>query len=241
MPKKKGPLRRVNPGGIGDEEKNKMRQKLRSIGCAFPVHLPDEPADPERAILDSLKYWWDYNDFFFMCFSLLRLTPDIRGLINVERLITLAEDLSNDELILFLALSERMVWFGDERFEQAAKKLYKPNLQMDTVPLTEENAYLIAHWGVESSLEKYGVRVRAFYVEEERKFFPLKDVLANNEWLRVRSIVGPTYKADIAYFKVSGKAKTADEAQSLSGCPPIEASRYWEEIKGISSIDKLVA
>jgi hypothetical protein len=227
---------------VGEAEKMIMRMKLKSIGCAFAIHLPDVPADPERTILESLKYWWSYNDFFFMCYSLLK-KGELRDLVNVERLIALVENepLKNDELVLLLGLSQRMVDIGDDRFIQLKEKLDKPGLKMESAPEGEADPYLIVRWGIETSLENYGVRVRSFYEEHDGKFYTLKGVLENNEWLRIRSKIGANFKADIAYFKISGKARTAEEAQALTGCSALEAKQHWKDLKDINSIDNLVA
>ncbi|MGE3682721.1 MAG: hypothetical protein AB7G93_13430 [Bdellovibrionales bacterium] len=226
---------------VSEEAKLKMRQKLKSLGCAFGIEFPSEAADLEKTILECLPYYWRYNDFFFMCFSALKL--QLHSLVNVDRLVSLAEkaSLTNDELCLLLAVSQRMVDLNDLRFEQVIENFRKSGLRVKTIPRDEDDPHLISQWGVEKSLEPYGVRVRAFYEEAQKKFYVLDGILKNNEWLRIRSKIGANFKADVAYFKISGKATSATEAARLAGCTLQEAKRHWKALAHVSRIDNLVA
>ena len=86
---------------------------LWSIGVDYmydgSVSLQD--LDPEMTVLRTLKYYWTANDVFFMLFALLKFR--IGSLIHVERLVKLAKlnSLSNDENILLIAVSKKLVEF----------------------------------------------------------------------------------------------------------------------------------
>ena len=76
---------------VSEDEKFRVRKKLRSLGCAFGIEAPTESADLEQTILQCLPYYWRYNDFFFMCYSLLK--HRLHAYVHVERLVALAESL----------------------------------------------------------------------------------------------------------------------------------------------------
>jgi hypothetical protein len=226
---------------IADSEQKAMRERLKSLGVAFALPLADAPADPEETILDCLKYYWRYNDFFFFCYTLLRF--DLGPRVNVDRLIALTEKrrLDNDELILLLALCRKIAAHGAPDFEKVVAKFHHPDLTMKSPPEDEDSAWLIHQWGVEESLEIYGVRVRSFYLERKDKIFRPEITLEKNLWLKIRSVLGSNFKADIAFFKLSGQALCAEDAANLAGCSLPEAVRHWKTLLAIDSVQKLVA
>jgi hypothetical protein len=104
-------------------EVTKTMRKLASLGVASYAGITDVPVDPEKTILELLKCYWSHNDHFFFIFSLMK--HRIHSLIHVERLVSLAQTsmLSDDEIILLIALSNKMVEIGDLRFSLVEKKL----------------------------------------------------------------------------------------------------------------------
>ena len=170
-------------------------KKLASLGCAFNIPLP-KPVDPEKFVIESLRFYWKYNDIFFMMYSLLK--KRIGHLIHVERLVSLAQvsSISLDEKILLIALCNKLVEQGDRRFKLVERKLYKKGLKMNHPPTKELLPHLIKKWGVETSLLPFGVNVRSFYEVDEKKFFSLEKICQNNKWIKIRAIVGPNYRID---------------------------------------------
>jgi hypothetical protein len=65
---------------------------LASIGCGFRCNIPKEAADPERVLLDGLRYFWTDEKLFAMLLGVL--VNRIHHLIHVERLVALAQNLS---------------------------------------------------------------------------------------------------------------------------------------------------
>ena len=222
---------------------SEMIAKMTSLGCAFNTSLLKNPVDPEKLILESLRFYWDYNDIFFMIYSLLK--KRISHLIHVERLVNLAQAsfMSSDEKVLLIALCDKLAENGDRRFKLVEKKLCKnkKELKMNSPPKNECSSYLIKKWGKETSLLPFGVKVRSFYEISEKKFFSLEKICKNNAWMKLRILIGPNYRADILYFKGSGLAKTAYQAGKLAGCNISTATRIWKTLQPIPHLNKLIA
>lgn len=222
-------------------EVTKAMRKLASLGVASYSGITDIPVDPEKTILELLKCYWSHNDHFFFIFSLMK--HRIHSLIHVERLVSLAQSsmLSDDEIILLIALSNKMVEIGDLRFSLVGKKLKKKGMVLSKVPENEDSKHLIKLWGTEKTLEPFGVKVRSFYEQDTKKFFVMKKILADHPWLKIRALVGPNYRADIIYLKTSGIAQTAYKAARICGCTDATAYRLWNSLKDIGDLKGLVA
>ena len=215
--------------------------KLSSLGCAFNVKPPLVSTDPERCIIESLRFYWEYNNIFFMIYSLLE--NRISHLIHIERLVSLAKNayIKPDEKILLIALCNKLAEKGDHRFELISKKFYKKGLKMNNPPKNECSAHLIKIWGMEPSLLFFGVKVRSFYKVNEKKFFTLKEICERNGWLKLRAMVGSNYRSDILYLKSTGIAKTAYQAAKIAGCNTSTATRIWKSVGCIPDLKKLIA
>ena len=124
-------------------------KKLSSLGCAFNVKPLEIAADPELCIIESLRFYWEYNDIFFMIYSLLE--KRIAHLIHIERLASLATNayIRSDERILLIALCNKLAEQGDHRFKLIAKKLQQKGLKMHRPPKNECSSHLIKIWGIE--------------------------------------------------------------------------------------------
>ena len=218
-----------------------MINKLSSLGCAFNVKSPSVPTDPENFIIESLRFYWEYNDIFFMTYSLLE--NRISHLIHIERLASLAVKayIKPDEKILLIALCNKLAEKGDHRFKLISKKLYKKGLRMHNPPKNECSTHLIKMWGIEPSLLPFGVKARSFYKVNEKKIFSLKEIFKRNLWLKLRAMIGPNYRADILYLKSTGLAKTAYQAAKIVGCNTSTATRIWKSVEHISDLKKLIA
>ena len=216
-------------------------KKLSSLGCAFNVKSPSVSTDPENCIIESLRFYWEYNDIFFMIYSLLE--NRISHLIHIERLANLAEKayIKSDEKVLLIALCNKLAEKGDHRFKLISKKLHKKGLKMHNPPRNECSAHLIKLWGAETSLLPFGVKVRSFYKVNEKKLFSLKEIYKKNIWLKLRAIIGPNYRSDILYLKSTGIAKTAYQAAKIAGCNTSTATRIWKSVEYIPDLKKLIA
>ena len=218
-----------------------MVKKLSSLGCAFNVKPPLVSTDPESFIIESLRFYWEYNDVFFMMYSLLE--NRISHLIHVERLAGLAEKayIKSDEKILLMALCNKLAEKGDHRFELISKKLHQKGLKMYNPPKNEGSSHLIKIWGCESSLLPFGVKVRSFYKVNEKKFFNLREICKRNIWLKLRAMIGSNYRADILYLKLTGISKTAYQAAKIAGCNTSTSTRIWKSLEHIPDLKKLIA
>ena len=216
-------------------------KKLSSLGCAFNVKPPSVPADPEHFIIESLRFYWDYNDIFFMIYSLLE--NRISHLIHIERLANLAKNsyIKPDEQILLIALCNKLAEQGDHRFELISKKLYKKGLKMCSPPKNECSPHLIQMWGMESSLRPFGIKVRSFYKVNEKKFLTLKEICKRNLWLKLRAMIGPNYRTDILYLKSTGIAKTAYQAAKIANCNISTSTRIWKSVECVPDLKRLIA
>lgn len=206
-------------------------RQLVSLGCAFNVKQLEKPADPERCIINSLKFYWEYNDIFFMVYSLLK--NRIAPLIHIERLVnlTMNASITSDERALLIALCNKLATYGDHRFTLVSKKLHSKNLKMRYPPINECSIHLIKIWGQESHLVPFGIKVRSFYEIDERKFLTLQEICKRNVWMKLRAIVGSNYRADIIYFKSMGIAKSAYQAAKMVGCNTSTATRIWKTLE----------
>ena len=218
-----------------------MIKKLSSLGCSFNIKPPEVPVDPEHFIIESLRFYWEYNDIFFMIYSLLE--NRISHLIHIERLASLATKayIRSDEKILLIALCNKLAEKGDYRFELIAKKLYQKGLKMCNPPKNECSSHLIKMWGLEPSLLPFGVKVRSFYKVNEKKFFNLEKICKRNGWLKLRAMIGPNYRADILYLKSTGIAQTAYQAAKIAGCNTSTSTRIWKSVECIPDLKKLIA
>ncbi len=221
-------------------QKSDSYSRLRSLGCAYYTKLPHVPVDPEVAIIEMLKDYWDFKDHFFMLYSLLK--HRLHDLIHVEKLVAnaLEANLPQDQIILLIALSNKMVELGDRRFALVGKKFHKNGMQMQNPPNRETDSYLIKNWGIEKTLVPYGAKVRSFYEEEPKKMYVLKRILSEHPWLRLRALIGANYRADIVYLRSNGNVETAYQAAKLTGCSIGTAYRLWTSLDDVENLKGLV-
>ena len=212
-------------------------KSLKSLGCGFRINSAPICTDPEKTILECLNLYWDANSLFFMVFSLLK-HGNITHLINVNRLIKLAklQNLENDKICLLIAMSEELSDAGFESFKAVKEKLYSENLVMKNPPESETDEYMIKTWGENKYLNDFGVKVRNFYLEPEKKFFSKNTILKSNKWLSLRALVGVNYRADIIYLKLSNLCETAYQAHKKLGCTLNSAYTIWNSLDDIETV-----
>lgn len=225
---------------MSENQRKEIVSKLMSLGCAYSAVPPKEVADLEKTILQSLKYYWISNDVIFMIYGLLK--HRLWRLVHVERLIILAkkEKLTDDELVVLLALSEKLIEDGDKRYEAVIRKLKRKNLKMSSPPKNEIDSYLIERWGLDTHLEKYDVNVRSWSAESEKKFLTMKGIFKINPWLALRALVGPNNRADILYLKLYQIVPTANQAMSYLGCSKDAAYRHWNATENVEMLKIVV-
>ncbi len=191
--------------------------------------------DPEMTLLRTLKCYWTANDVFFMLYALLKFR--IGPLIHVERLVKLSKTgfLSNDERVLLIAVSKKLVEDGDHRFKAVYKHLYKKGMTLETLPRLHGRASLVKAHGAEESLLEFGASVRKFEVDD-RKLHSLKRIMERNSWLKLRVLMGVNYRADVTYLKCVGQASKASQVVQILGCDSSTASK---NLKYIDEFDNL--
>ena len=214
-------------------------QKLTSLGCAFSQGEPNLSADPEKTILDSLCLFWQEPKFFTMLIGALE--HGIHQFIHVERLISLAQDLTEDEKILLMVISDKMMRINDRRFHLVIKKLKKRGQMISSVLEEHKSPYLLKTYGKDPSFAKFKIEVPDYFTQPEKKFFTIKGTLKRNAWLKIRSLIGPNYRADLAYLLSVEQVKTPLEAMKILGCSQGTVYRLWNSLLLVDDIKKLVA
>ncbi len=213
---------------------------LWSMGADYiydgSVSLQD--LDPEMTVLRTLKHYWTANDVFFMLFALLKFR--IGSFIHVERLVRLSKTgfLSNDELILLMAVSKKLVEGGDHRFKAVYKHLYKKGMKLQTLPRLHGRKSLVKAHGAEESLLEFGAEVRKFEVDD-RKLHVLSRIVERNSWLKLRALMGVNYRADVTFLKCTGQAEKPAQVAQILGCDSSTASKnlkYIDEFKNLKKI-----
>jgi hypothetical protein len=210
-------------------EKNKMA--LLSLGFAFQGKLPKQASDPEKTIIQILPAFFEDRKLFRMLLTWLDIVSD---LIHIERLIPLATNLDASSKIVLAAISLKLQK-RDRRWRIVHQKLEK-EIQKDTliVPPEYRDQYLISKYGVDEEFRKMGVRIAKILPEDEKKILSLQGVLKANEWLRLRALMGPNFRADIAFLFLSELVSGPAEASRYLGCARDTAYRNWRALEAAS-------
>ena len=215
-------------------------KKLASLGCGFKVDYLDLASDPEQTIIDSLNFFWTDEKLFIMLIGVLK--HRISDLIHVERLVSLAKKLSNDELIILMVIADKMVRLGDRRFKLVEQKLKRRGMKLSKSPnKLYSGKYLLDKWGLDPSFKKYKIIVPKLFEEAEKKFFNRKHILENNPWLRIRALVGSNYRADLIYLKSANIVDSPAKAYKIVGCERSTAYKIWDSISEVGNLEKLIA
>ncbi|MCB0370736.1 MAG: hypothetical protein KDD45_15265 [Bdellovibrionales bacterium] len=212
-------------------------KNLTTLGCGFYSDPPESIPDPEKVIIDSLKFFWIDQKLFSMLLSVLIYR--IHSLIHVERLLTIAEGISEDEKILLMVIADKMIDLGDRRFNLIIRKFKKKGQQISNIPEIHKQIYFVKKWGLDPNFLKFKIKVPDYFKQPEKKFYSLKGILSNNPWLKIRAIVGANYRADLVYLKFSGRVKTPMQAIEALACSKATVYRLWESISLIEDIDNL--
>ncbi|MCB0341367.1 MAG: hypothetical protein KDD59_03915 [Bdellovibrionales bacterium] len=71
------------------------------------------------------------------------LVHRIHSLVHVERLLSFAENISDDEKIVLMVIADKMVELGDRRFNLLIKKLKQRRQQVSSIPEIHSQPYFI--------------------------------------------------------------------------------------------------
>jgi hypothetical protein len=217
-----------------DKDLENLTKELSYLGCAFFKCFSDKTPDPEKTILKALSCFWDKPDMFSMLIGALYYR--VHGLIHVERLLSLATNLTEDEKILLKVISHKLVLKGDKRFNLILKKLPTKKKKLSSIPEDLKDPYLLKSLGVDESFKFFKMKVADGLLPEEKKFYQKSAIIKNNMWLRFRVLIGPTYRADLAYLKASKSVKTPLEAFKVLGCSRAVAYDLWSKLSPIQDV-----
>jgi hypothetical protein len=104
------------------------------------------------------------------------------------------------------------------------------------IPITDDDAFLVARAGSDPSFEAFGWAIPALDRSKERfpqkkKLYTRDEVMCRSPWLRLRAAVGANWRADLLFAMLFGLAKNANQASRLLGCSYETAYRSWEACK----------
>lgn len=212
-----------------------IERMMIALGCDIrsEIKLNLLDCDPEKQLLNSLKYYWINNSIFFLIYT--SLVNMLYQYIHVDRLVKLAKSshLTNDELCLLVAICDNLS-SKDIRFKVATQKLRTEDLKMEYPPEKETDEFLIKRWGEEKSLRKLGAKVRSFYIEKSSKIQSLEKLLSNNPWIKYRALFGSNTRADAAYIILnSPKEITASEVSRLINCTRQTVGHHYKDLSVI--------
>ncbi len=222
-----------------DKEIQPYLRDLVSLGCAYAIKRPVKVADPENTILSSLRLYWDKPDIFQMLVGVL--VHRIYDLIHVERLFSLAQDLSVEEKILLKGICHKLHMKGDKRYSLITGKLNTGRSKIVDVPKANFDPYLLKQYGLDKDFLKFKVKMLDGHIPPERKFFTKASIVENNAWLRLRVLVGPTYRSDLVYLKSAKIVKTPVEAIALMGCSRAVVYDLWNKLSACENLESLIA
>lgn len=197
-----------------------------------------QPHNPYRSCQRLCQHWTDHK-LFTMLLSVL--VHRIHSLVHVERLLSFAENISDDEKIVLMVIADKMVELGDRRFNLLIKKLKQRRQQVSSIPEIHSQPYFIKKWGLDPNFLKFKIEVPKYFEQPEKKFYSLKGILDANPWLKVRALVGANYRADLIYLKFSGRVETPAEALKVLSCSKATVYRLWDSISHVETLDRLIA
>lgn len=213
----------------------KLKSLLISLGFAF-YGEPYEIADPEATLIEAIKLSISDTKVFRMLLAWLEKT---RELIHVERLRTLAKDLSQGELVVLGVVALKQVRAGDRRFlilVHFSKEHLKSKKSKLKLFAESADPYLISKYGLDKELAEFDVRVAKINAANKRKILSLQGILKQHPWLRFRALIGANFRADIAYMMAHKTVQNPYRAAKKVGCSQETAHRLW---KGLSQFPKI--
>ncbi|MBI4405467.1 MAG: hypothetical protein HY537_14990 [Deltaproteobacteria bacterium] len=207
---------------------NENKHALLSLGFAFHGKIPKVACDPEKTLLRVLPAFFCDRKLFRMLLAWLNIVSD---LLHVERLSSLAEALPSELKKVLLVLSLKLLK-RDRRWKIVKTHL---NAEIDDKPLEVpaefRDPYLISKYGIDEEFQTIKVKVARILPEDEKKILSLQGILRANGWLRLRALIGPNFRADVAYLYISGQATGPAETARVLQCARDTAYRNWRALE----------
>lgn len=206
------------------------RNALLSLGFAFQGVSKGAPADPEQTIVSVLGAFYEDRKLYRMLLAWLDATSD---LIHMERLNALSKDLPQGLRVVLGATALKLLP-RDRRWRLIATAMQESAYakgRAGVVPDGYADAFLLSKNGVDEEFKKLGLKIARIDAEDRKKIRSLKAILQSNGWLRIRALIGPNFRADIAYLYLSNRAEGPADAARVLKCSRDTAYRNWKAIE----------
>lgn len=207
-----------------------IRDAWESLGIAFAANASGvRHADPERALLDTLK---EFHQDRKMLKLVLAWLNSYGSLVHVERVKALSSKLSMIELAWLGGLAEKQIAQGDLRWrsisQMVKQRIGKPSPHFQIEALDE---YLLQRFGVDAQFKEFGLHISNVDPADSKKIRPFEFGVKMNLWLRMRALFGTSWRADMATVLVLNLAENPYQAEKLLGCAKETAYRNWKSLK----------
>ena len=215
---------------VSNADSDPIRDAWESLGIAFAANQTGmKHADPERTLLLTLHEFQDQRKMLKLLLAWLKEYGD---LVHVERLKSLAVDITAHELAWLGGLSSHRVEDGDLRWksiiQMIKERLGSPSPHFTTSKLDELQAKRV---GIDKHFQQFGLILPLVEPTDAKKLTPFSITVQNNLWLRLRALFGTNWRADTATILVLGKAKNPYQAERILGCAKETAYRNWKALK----------
>ncbi len=207
-----------------------LKGDLISLGFSFYGDIPTRAADPELTLLRALPFFYQDRKIFRM---LLRWCLVTASLLHVERLSKLSDDLELDLVPILGALSKKLVVSGDRRFKLIYEKMRtKQNHKKITIDVPEgyADSFLISKYGQDSEFKDFNITIAKLDPEDEKKIIPLNGIVKVHRWLKLRTLVGANFRADLVYWLTEKSVSNPNQAAKVLRCSRETAYRLWKEV-----------
>ncbi|MBF0299964.1 MAG: hypothetical protein HQK51_14660 [Oligoflexia bacterium] len=207
-----------------------LRDQWESLGIAFSVNsTKTKHADPERTLIKTIQ---EFQESRKMLRLVLAWLDEYGELIHVERLRALMKELSAINLSWLGGISNYMVQKGDLRWraiEQVVREHFgNPTPKFSTSKLDELQAQRV---GEDQNFKKYGLTIAVTEAADSKKLLPFSTTIRSNLWLRMRTLFGTNWRADMASVLLLALASNPYQAERILGCAKETAYRNWKSLK----------
>lgn len=206
------------------------RRELLSLGFSFHGAAKGDAADPEQTVLRLLCAFYEDRKLYRMLLTWLEATSH---LIHMERLNALAGGLPPGLRIVLGATAFKLSPI-DRRWKAVAEAMVKATDRKGppvSAPEGYADPFLISKYGIDEGFREFGVKIAKIAPEDRKKIRSLKAILQNNDWLRIRALIGPNFRADIAYLYLSNRVHGPADAARFLKCSKDTAYRNWRAIE----------
>jgi hypothetical protein len=209
---------------------DQLRDSWESLGIAFAINQSGiKHADPELTLIQTIQEFKEHRKMLKLTLAWLK---DYGELLHVERLKALAKELSSAELAWLGGLSSYRVEDGDSRWKTLAQwienRLGSPKAIFPTSRLDDLQTQRV---GEDVHFKKFGLLIPKADAADLKKLRPLSEGVRGNLWLRMRSLFGTNWRADMATVLVLGLAQNPYQAECILGCAKETAYRNWKALK----------